>query len=161
MIEYIKYGLSKINEAADWVADRIISKPKLSKVEQQTEEAIEVGTAASAAVGLGYAATYGGIALTEALSAAGASATVLNTTAAIAAAGTEVAAGGAAIASGGAEIAVVGGVLLFSAAVAGKVAGRAGGHLYNYFTGANQEETKEESKEVDKDEKQSNAFMVF
>ncbi len=147
MIQFIKWLLGKIDSAADWVADKIISKPKICTENAEKTQAAEVVATGTAAYGLGVAATAGGIALTETLATAGVSATAVQAAAAVAAAGTEVAAGGVALASGGAEVIAVGAALLFTGAVAGKVAIRAAGHLYEYFDGSNNE-SKDVAKEA-------------
>ena len=141
-MNFFKMLLSKVNDAAEWCADLIVSKPELSKENQAAEQAFEVAATAVAAKEMGIAATFAGIHLTEALVAAEASATAIQGAAAIAAAGTEVAAGGVALASGTAEVVAVGAALLFSAAVVGKVAGRIGGHAYNHFMAEDKQEEK-------------------
>ncbi len=139
MIQFIKWVLGKIDSAAEWVADRIISKPKFCTENVEKTKAAEAIATGTAAYGLGLAATTGGIALTEALAAASVNATAVQAAAAIAAAGTEVAAGGAALASGSGEVIAIGAALLFSGAVVGKVAIRAAGHLYQYLDSNNNE----------------------
>lgn len=142
MIQGVKWVLEKIDTAAEWVADRIISKPLVYTQMKDATKAAEVAVSGTAIYGLGVAATAGGIALTEALATAGASATAVSAAAGIAAAGTEVAAGGVALASGGAEVVAVGAALLFTGAVVGKIATRAAGHLYNHAIASSEPETK-------------------
>jgi hypothetical protein len=134
-------GLSKINEAADWLADKIISNPDVNKAHETEAKAAELAATGATTYGIGVAATAGGIALTEALATAGYGVAALEATAAIAAAGTEVAAGGMAIASAGTGVMLIGSALLFSGGVAAKVAVRAAGHAYNFIEGHQHENT--------------------
>lgn len=127
MIELLKYAISRMNDAAEWVADLIIRKPKQDIIEAESEESLEKGLTALASILMGRAVTAGtGIAVVEGLSTA-----------------TVVGVEGAAIASGSAEVLAIGAALLFSATVIGKVAGRAVGRLYEHFQEQNEQDNRE------------------
>lgn len=140
IIQALKLALTQIDKAATWVADQIISEPKLEETMKASSDTTETALTVATTYGLGIAATYGGVALTEGLATIGANATLVQGAATLAATGTEIATGGVALASGGAEMLAIGAALLFTSRVASKVATRAVGHLNNYMTKENTEE---------------------
>lgn len=144
MLGFIKKALGYIDTAADKIADLLVSKPKLKEDSSNGKAlAATAGAAGSAATveGVLAASIYG----TEALCAAGASATAVQAAATVAAASTEIATVGAGTSSvagacstiagsGSAPLIAAGAAVLFTAYTGGKICYRAAGHAYNYIS---------------------------
>lgn len=145
MLGLIKNIFKKIDNAADYLADFIVSTPEANK-DNSDAEAIKLtaGGAAGAAASTGILSAA--IAGTEALSAAGAGTALVQTGATIAAAATEVSAvatGASTVGTSATAIAGSGSIplvaatagVLFLSYTAAKVGYRAAGHAYNSVLG--------------------------